>query len=270
MALAEDIGKGDVTSRPIIPAAQVSKGILVAKSHGVIAGTNPAITTCQCVSSGLDLKFLVKDGARVKPGQTIGRISGKTRHILAAERTMLNLLQHLSGVATLAARYVAAVKGTRARILDTRKTTPLWRDLEKQAVRAGGGGNHRMGLYDAVLIKDNHISSAGGIWRAMDRCRKPGSRSKLMVEVEAKTMAEVKEAFLAGADRIMLDNMSARQMANAVRWIKTQRGPKPEIEASGGVNLKTVRSIARTGVDFISVGALTHSAPALDISLLLA
>ncbi len=204
-------------------------------------------------------KLLARDGAKVKRGQVLAEVSGPCRSVLSAERTALNFIQRLSGIATLTAEYVRRVKGLRTVILDTRKTTPGWRELEKYAVRCGGGRNHRAGLYDMVLVKDNHIAAAGSVAEALRRCR--GSRLKL--EVEVKNLAELDEALAAGAKFIMLDNMSPALMRQAVR--RARGGAK--LEASGGVTLATIRRIARTGVDYISVGALTHSAPAFDISL---
>ncbi|MBI5955915.1 MAG: carboxylating nicotinate-nucleotide diphosphorylase, partial [Chloroflexi bacterium] len=203
-----------------------------------------------------------EDGAQVQPGDRLATLAGPTRGLLAGERLALNFLQRLSGIATLTARYVAAVAGTKAVILDTRKTTPILRFLEKYAVRAGGGQNHRFGLYDMVLIKDNHIRVAGSIKGAIERVRLQLDR-RFPVEVEASTLAEVREAVAAGADRILLDNMSLSQMREAVGLV----AGRAKLEASGRMTLERVRRVAETGVDYISVGALTHSAPALDISM---
>ncbi len=203
---------------------------------------------------------MVSDGTAFQPGTILARVRGRARSLLAAERTALNFLQHLSGIATLTSRYVKAVHGTGAVILDTRKTTPGWRALEKYAVRCGGGTNHRMGLYDAVLVKDNHIAAAGSVRAAVRACL---NQTRLEVEVEAASLAEVREALFAGARRILLDNMSPTQLRRAVRLCRA----RAVTEASGRVTLDNVRDIARTGVDFISVGAITHSAPAADIAL---
>ncbi len=265
-AIAEDLGSGDITSEPIFPNRHRSRAVVVAKARGVIAGLDAARRICKMVDPRLRFVALLKNGSPVRRGAPVLRLEGRTVSILKAERTLLNFLQHLSGIASLTACFVDAVKGTRARILDTRKTTPLWRDLEKAAVRVGGGSNHRMGLYDAVLIKDNHIDAAGGIKSAVNAIRR-NLHERIFVEVETRTMAEVKEAFESRIDRIMLDNMTPAQMKRAVAWLKAQKPPRPETEASGGIHLAMVKRIALTGVDFISIGALTHSAPILDLSL---
>lgn len=266
-ALAEDLGSGDITSLAIFPRSHVSIARLKAKDSGVIAGLNIAERVCACVDNNLRFKKLIREGERVKPGQVIAVITGKTRSILAAERTLLNLLQHLSGIASLTAKFVEEAKGTQAKILDTRKTTPLWRDAEKYAVRVGGGTNHRMGLYDAILIKDNHIAASKSLASAV-LCAKQ-KNPKIFIEVEAKSLDEVKESYRAKVDRIMLDNMTLKQMTASVAWLKKQAKPIPETEASGGVSLATIHKIAKTGVDYISIGALTHSPGILDISLLI-
>ena len=265
-ALREDIGNGDITSIPIFPRSHKSNAVLIAKGNGVLAGIAVAKLVCQTVDATLQFRPLARDGQTVMPGDTVLRLAGSTLSILQAERTMLNFLQRLSGIATLTALFVKATKGTRAKILDTRKTTPLWRDLEKAAVRAGGGHNHRMGLYDAVLIKDNHIDAAGSISAAVAAVRK-NRRGRVFIEVEARSMDEVKEAYASKVDRVMLDNMTPAQMSRAVRWLKSQKAPRPKTEASGGIGLHNTARIAGTGVDFISIGALTHSAPILDLSL---
>lgn len=265
-ALREDIGRGDITSESIFPREHRSQAILVAKANGVVAGIEPAKLVCRVLDPKLRFTPLVRDGQKVAPHDAVLRLSGSTLSILKAERTLLNFLQHLSGIATLTAQFVKAVAGTSTRILDTRKTTPLWRDLEKQAVRAGGGHNHRMGLYDAVLIKDNHIDAAGSIAAAVAAVRtKQGPR--VFIEVETRSLAEVAQAFESKANRIMLDNMTPAQMAKAVSFLKSQRSPRPETEASGGIGMRNIARIAQTGVDFLSLGALTHSAPILDLSL---
>jgi nicotinate-nucleotide pyrophosphorylase (carboxylating) len=257
-ALAEDIGTGDVTSRLTIPAGTKAAAVLVARSAGTLCG----VTVCERTFRALDPKVRftprLKDGARFKPGDELARVVGPARSLLAAERTALNFIQRLSGIATHTARFVAAVKGTNCRILDTRKTLPGWRMLEKYAVRCGGGTNHRLGLYDMVLVKDNHIAAAGSITAALARCR-----TRLPVEVECRTPADVREALVAAAKRILLDNMSMGQLRQSVALT---RG-RAKLEASGGITLANVGRVARTGVDFISVGAITHSAPAADIAL---
>jgi nicotinate-nucleotide pyrophosphorylase (carboxylating) len=258
MALNEDVGPGDITTRCTVGSKAKAKGIVLAKETGVIAGLAVAKEVFRQVDPRIRFIAKVRDGAKVRRGKTIAAVSGPARGILTGERAALNYLQQLSGIATLTALFVKKVKGTRARILDTRKTTPGLRVLEKYAVRMGGGINHRMGLYDAVLIKDNHIALADGIDKAIKAFK--GRK----IEVEAKTIVQVIKAIKAGADKILLDNMSLKTLRKAVKLCKKA---KIWTEASGGVNLKTVRKIAKTGVKAISVGALTHSARALDISL---
>lgn len=259
-ALKEDIGKGDVTTKLVLPQKKQVTAAIIAKEKGVLAGINIA----QQVFYTLDkkLKFLAKqrDGNRIAPNTTIALVSGDARSILTAERTALNFMQHLSGIATTTNKYVSAVKGTKAQILDTRKTIPGLRTLEKYAVRVGGGRNHRFGLDDMILIKANHIKTAGGIEPALLSAKK-GNRKRLKLEIEVKNLGEVKTALSLNARLIMLDNMGLKEMRKAVRL------GKAKFEASGGINLRNVRKVAKTGVDYISVGALTHSAPALDISL---
>ena len=259
-ALKEDIGKGDITTKLVLPQKKQVTAAIIAKEKGVLAGINIA----QQVFYTLDkkLKFLAKqrDGNRIAPNTTIALVSGDARSILTAERTALNFMQHLSGIATMTNKYVSAVKGTKAQILDTRKTIPGLRTLEKYAVRVGGGRNHRFGLDDMILIKANHIKTAGGIEPALLSAKK-GNRKRLKLEIEVKNLGEVKTALSLNARLIMLDNMGLKEMRKAVRL------GKAKFEASGGINLRNVRKVAKTGVDYISVGALTHSAPALDISL---
>lgn len=248
-----------------MPKGQGSRAKIIAKEAGVIAGLLVARQVFSTLDKRIKFKAKVKDGARVKKGAVLAEISGKAWAILAGERVALNFLQHLSGIATLTNKFVTRVKGKgiRVKVLDTRKTLPGLRALEKYAVRVGGGLNHRMGLYDAILIKDNHIKLAGGIEKAINGCQGLGARD-WGIEVEAKTLNQVKKAINAKADRILLDNMNIRTLRKAVGLCR-KAGIKTE--ASGGINLGNVRAIAKTGVDFISVGALTHSAPALDISL---
>jgi nicotinate-nucleotide pyrophosphorylase (carboxylating) len=260
-ALLEDIGSGDVTTEATIPPDAVSTAILLAKQDLVLAGLDIAGEVFHTLDPSIQLSAFAKDGDRVTKGTEIGKLSGSTRSLLKGERVALNLLQHLSGIATLTAQYVEKVQGLKARVLDTRKTIPGLRQLEKYAVRMGGGRNHRIGLYDMVLIKDNHIKAAGSISKAVAAAKKKASGLK--IEVETSTLAEVREALAAQADIIMLDNMSPGMMREAVRIISS----RALVEASGNVTLETIRGIAETGVDFISSGSLTHSAPAADISM---
>lgn len=261
-ALHEDVGSGDSTTRRTVEAKAKAEAVIIAKETGVIAGLAAAQEVFKQVDKRIKLVKKVKDGQKVKKGKIVARVSGPARGVLTGERTALNFLQRLSGIATLTDQFVAKVP-SRVDILDTRKTTPGLRVLEKQAVKLGGGTNHRFGLYDAVLIKDNHIAMAGGIEAAIQKA--VGTRQKAAgIEVEAKTIAQVKKAIDAGAKKILLDNMSIKNLRQAVKLCKKN---KVWTEASGGVNLKTVRKIASAGVDAISVGALTHSARALDISL---
>jgi len=266
-ALCEDIGPGDLTAQYFVPEGREVTALMVARQEGVIAGTELARQVFLKIDGGLQVDLLIEDGARVTHGAIVMKISGRARSILTAERTALNFMQRLSGIATQTYEYVKAVDGTKARILDTRKTTPGLRWLEKYAVRCGGGTNHRMGLYDRVMIKDNHIVSESGM-EAMQQAMKQllADHPDVEVEVEADHLDQV-QAFLAmeEVDYILLDNMSLDQLRQAVemRGIRT----RPMLEASGGVTLGTVRGIAETGVDFISVGALTHSVKAMDLAL---
>ncbi|MEA2584949.1 MAG: hypothetical protein QOF33_3034 [Thermomicrobiales bacterium] len=265
LALAEDIGTGDVTTLATVPADAQAKATMLVKSEGVISGLGVAGFVFRRVDPAVSFTPTIADGTRVETRTVIAELAGPARSLLTAERVALNLIQRLSGVATATARYVEAVAGTNARIVDTRKTTPGLRQLEKQAVRDGDGHNHRVGLADGVLIKDNHLAAIGG----PDRVRHAVCQARafaphtLRIEVEVTTLAEVEEALAAGADVILLDNMDVATMRRAVEAV----GGRSLLEASGGVTLDTVRAIAETGVDLISVGALTHSAPALDISL---
>ncbi len=267
LALAEDIGSGDITTGATVPAGESAHARIVSKQSGVLAGSQIAEMVFEQVDPQLRINFNYHDGDRLDKGMTVVNISGPVAAILKGERVALNFLAHLSGVATMTAQFVAAVAGTSARIVDTRKTTPLIRAFEKEAVRAGGGANHRIGLYDMVLIKENHIRAAGSITKAVQQTRKYMATTGISVKVEVETtnMDEVHEALAVSVDRIMLDNMTVDEMREAVSLINKQA----EVEASGGVNLQTVRAIAETGVDLISVGALTHSVPAFDFSLLL-
>ena len=262
-ALDEDAAFRDVTTLATVPADLSARASLRARQDGVVAGTACVVAVFRMLDPDCDVDIVASDGSRVAAGDTVLVVTGAARALLSGERVALNFIQHLSGIATVTARYVDAVRGTRARILDTRKTTPGWRALEKAAVQAGGGTNHRMDLASAALIKDNHLRAIGGDIRlAIARVRAllpPGSD----VEVEADTIDQVKEALAAGAERILLDNMSLEMMREAVAMV----AGRARLEASGGVTLATVRAIAETGVDDISVGALTHSAPALDLGV---
>jgi nicotinate-nucleotide pyrophosphorylase (carboxylating) len=265
LALAEDVGSGDITTRATIPAERLATGRLLVKSHGVLSGLPVVRAVYARMDGGVVVEQLVADGAAVTPGTVVATLHGPARALLSGERVALNFLQRLSGVATVTAAYVAAVAGTRARIIDTRKTTPGLRVLQKQAIRDGGGHNHRLGLADGVLIKDNHLAAIGGPDRVTQavRAARAAAPHTLKIEVEVTTLAELDEALAAGADVVLLDNMDPPTMALAVR----QTAGRALLEASGGITLETVRAVAETGVDLISVGALTHSAPALDISL---
>jgi nicotinate-nucleotide pyrophosphorylase (carboxylating) len=267
-ALAEDLGDGDVTGEATVPAEATATARIVQKAPGVVFGLDLVVETmAQTGVAEVDTLTAEGEWRQDVPAEVL-IARGSARALLAAERTALNFLGHLSGVATLAARYVEAVAGTNARILDTRKTTPGLRKLEKAAVAAGGGTNHRMGLFDAFLIKENHIAAAGGIAKAVYAAR--NAHPELPIEVEVENLDDTAYALGTGVDQLLLDNMDPPTMRAAVELRDAHgAGGKPTLEASGNVNLQTVREIAETGVDFISVGALTHSAPALDFSLLL-
>jgi nicotinate-nucleotide pyrophosphorylase (carboxylating) len=259
-ALAEDIGPGDATTNAIIPEASAMRGQIIAKQDGVIAGLDVARAVYRVLDKKVDFKAQVEEGGRVNDRQVLALVSGSARSLLTAERTALNFLGRMSGIATLTRSFVDAVAGTKAVILDTRKTAPGLRLVDKLAVLRGGGQNHRIGLYDMVLIKDNHIDHAGSITLAVQRARlgAPG----LQIEVEARNLQDVGEALQAGVERILLDNMSPESMAEAV----TLTAGRARLEASGNVTLQTVRRIAESGVDYISVGALTHSSGVFDVS----
>jgi nicotinate-nucleotide pyrophosphorylase (carboxylating) len=261
-ALTEDVGRGDVTTRLTVPAGVVATGTLRAKQDGVLAGLPLVGKVFALVGDAVRVQTLAADGDAFAAGATLAHIEGPAAVLLVGERLALNLVQRLSGVATLTRQYVAAAAGTKARIIDTRKTTPGLRVLEKYAVRIGGGGNHRAGLDDGILIKDNHITAAGGVTAAL-RAARAGAPHGLRVEIECATLSQVDEALGAGADALLLDNMSTADLTEAVR----RAAGRALIEASGGITLETVRAVADTGVDLISVGALTHSAPAVDISM---
>ena len=261
--LAEDIGRGDLTSESIFAPSQQGRANLVARESLVAAGVAPVAAEVFAVQNGdIEVEVLVAEGRRVEPGESLMRVSGPVVDLLKGERVALNLLQRLSGIATMTARFVEAVAGTRVRITDTRKTTPGLRMLEKYAVQVGGGANHRFNLTDGILIKDNHIAACGSISEAVQRVREKAPHT-IRVEVETDTLAQVEECLACRVDIIMLDNMSCEMMREAVAMI----GGRALVEASGGVNLKTVAAIAATGVNIISVGGLTHSAPACDIGM---
>ena len=261
-ALDEDIGSGDITTSCTVPPGAVGRGTIVAKEPLILAGTDVAQRVFLTVNNELELALLLKDGNRAMPGERLLEVTGDLAAILMAERTSLNFLQRLSGIATLTRAFVDRVATTSVRILDTRKTTPGWRFLEKAAVRAGGGYNHRFGLYDAVLIKDNHIVAAGGIRQAVAAVRACES-SSLRVQVEVETLDQLAEAIAAGSDAVLLDNMDTATMTEAVQRAKG----KVLLEASGGITLDNVGDVAATGIDLISAGALTHSARAVDMSM---
>ncbi|MBI5656438.1 MAG: carboxylating nicotinate-nucleotide diphosphorylase [Geobacter sp.] len=263
-ALFEDIHTGDITTLAVVPQSRQIHARLIAKEEMVLAGIEVAARVFAVLDPQTSFTPCFRDGDRVPCGGLLAEMAGDAALLLQGERVALNLLQRMCGVATLTARYVERVAGTRARIVDTRKTTPGLRVLEKYAVRVGGGINHRTGLYDGVLIKENHIAAAGGIAEAIRRARAYIPHT-LKIEIETETIAQVEEALVAGAEIIMLDNMDVAAMRTAVELV----GERALLEASGGVNLDTVRSIAETGVSIISVGALTHSARAMDISMLL-
>ena len=265
-ALAEDLGAGDHTTNACIPDDHNGAAFIVAKDSGIAAGVEMAIRIYHTIDPGLDIEQIHSDGDPVNIGGTILRLEGSSRTILKGERLVLNCMQRMSGIATHTNRFVKAVEGFRARILDTRKTTPNFRYFEKWAVRIGGGHNHRMGLYDMILIKDNHVDFAGGIGPAIMRAvaYAAGLPAKIPIEIEARTIGEVREVLEAGkVDRILLDNFDPPELANAVALINGRF----ETEASGNVTLENVRQMASSGVDSISIGALTHSAPNFDISL---
>lgn len=259
VALEEDVGSGDVTSERLVPRDAFCEARLLVKEPGVVCGLPVAEAVFQALDPSVGFRATVADGDRIDGSAAVASLSGPARAVLTGERTALNFLGRLSGIATLTRRFVEAVEGTGAVVLDTRKTTPGLRALEKYAVRCGGGQNHRLGLYDGILIKDNHLVLAGSIAGAVGRAREAG----MSVEVEAESLEAVREALDAGADSILLDNMRPPELARAVEL----SGGRSRLEASGRVALETVREIAETGVDFVSIGALTHSARSLDVSM---
>jgi len=262
-ALAEDVGSGDATTLATVDASARARATITQKAPGVLYGFAAAVETFAQLDREASFEWLAPEGVWHEPGTLVGRIDGSARGLLTGERTALNFLQRLSGVATMTARYVRAVEGTGVLILDTRKTTPGLRTLEKAAVRAGGGTVRRTGLYDAILIKENHIAAAGGVAAAIERAR--GDYPDLPLEVEVRNEEEIAQALAAGAPQLLLDNMDPARLRAAVEQVSG----RAELEASGGITLETVRDHAVDGLHFISVGALTHSAPALDLSLIL-
>ncbi len=265
MALEEDLGSGDVTTLSTVPPGTVARALIKTKQECVASGLQVLGLVFRTLDPSLKIEARVKDGDRLKPGDPLMAVTGNVISILMAERVALNFVQRLCGISTLTARYVEAVADFAAEIVDTRKTTPGWRSLEKYAVQVGGGRNHRHGLFDGILIKDNHIRAAGTITDAVTYARGLAPHG-LRIEVEAATLDEVREAARCGAEIILLDNMETQQLREAVDLVRREY-PDVKLEASGGITLETVAGVAATGVDFISVGALTHSAPAIDISL---
>lgn len=264
-ALSEDIKSGDITTKATISKSKKGTGKFLVKADGIIAGLEIVKVVFKTVDPKIKFKASIKDGSKVKYGDVAAMVTGKAQSLLTAERTALNFLQRMSGIATYSNTFAEEVKHTNAKIIDTRKTVPGLRELDKLAVKLGGCANHRIGLYDMFLIKDNHIEVAGSITKAVEACVKYNKkkRTKFKIEIETKNLIEVEEALQTKADIIMLDNFKVDEMNKAVQLING----KCKVEASGGVNLNTVKSIAETGVDFISVGALTHSVKALDVSL---
>ena len=261
-ALSEDIGSGDVTTNSIVPQAARMKGKIIAKQDGVVAGLEVASAVFLCVDASVQVELCVEDGAQVTDRTMLALVSGPARALLTGERVALNFLGRMSGIATLTHQYVERVRGTRAVILDTRKTAPGLRMADKLAVRLGGGQNHRTGLYDMILIKDNHIDFSGSLERAVEKARAYGQG--LPIEVETRTLDDVRRALALEVDRILLDNMSLAMMVQAV----TINAGRAKLEASGNVTLENVRAVAETGVDTISIGALTHSVTVFDVSFL--
>lgn len=264
-ALSEDVGKGDITTRLTIQANKNSIAYIIAKQNGIFAGKDVVQQVFKTIDPRVKIKFRVNDGEEFNKGDMIAELIGNTRTLLTGERTALNFLCRMCGIATLTKKFVDKVSHTKAKILDTRKTTPTLRILEKYAVKIGGGTNHRFGLYDMILIKDNHIKATGGIIKAIKRAQ-AGNKSKLPIEVETKNLSEVKQALTLRVPIIMFDNMNLKQIKQAVHLRRISKG-KARLEVSGGVNLRNVQKIAETGVDYISVGALTHSAPIIDMSM---
>lgn len=267
LAFAEDIGDGDATTLSTIGPDEMGRQHLLVKEEGILAGVDIARKVFEKFDSSLKMTVFIQDGAHVKPGDIAFVVEGPVRSLLQTERTMLNIMQRMSGIATMTDKYQSRLAGLQTKVLDTRKTTPGMRMLEKEAVKIGGGCNHRIGLFDMILIKDNHVDFAGGIGKAVEAarnwCRENGK--DLRVEVEVRNTDEIRQAIAAGADRIMLDNFTPERTAEAVKLIHAE-GPGIEIESSGGITLDTLRAYGEAGVDFISVGALTHSVKGLDMS----
>lgn len=261
-ALAEDVGRGDLTTDALVPEDARTEAVIHSKAEGILAGMPVALRVFQMLDPEVEVEEVLSDGSELSPGAVIARVKGFGRALLTGERVALNFLQRLSGIATATGRLVKMLEGTKARLVDTRKTTPGLRFLEKYAVRAGGGCNHRFGLDDGVLIKDNHIKIAGGIAEAVRRARSAVPHT-VRIEVEVENLDQLEDALDAGADIIMLDNMPLHLMREAVR----ATAGRVLLEASGGISAAAIREVAETGVDLISVGAVTHSAPALDISM---
>lgn len=267
LAFAEDVGDGDATTLSTIPAESMGRQHLLIKQEGILAGVDVAHRVFERFDPNLKMTVYINDGTHVKPGDIAFVVEGPTRSLLQTERTMLNIMQRMSGIATTTAEYQKRLEGLKTKVLDTRKTTPGMRILEKEAVKIGGGANHRIGLFDMILIKDNHVDFAGGITAAVNRakawCKENGK--DLRIEVEVRNTDEILEALAAGVDRIMLDNFTPERTAEAVKLIR-EKNPDVEIESSGGITLETLRPYGEAGVDFISVGALTHSVKGLDMS----
>lgn len=264
LAFAEDVGDGDVTTLSTIPAEEMGKQKLIIKEEGILSGVNIAREVFKKFDPTMKMTVFIEDGAHVKPGDIAFEVEGPVRSLLQTERIMLNIMQRMSGIATITAVYQERLKGLKTKVLDTRKTTPGMRILEKEAVKTGGGANHRMGLHDMILIKDNHVDFAGGITKAVEAAKKYCKETgrDLKIEVEVRNTDEIKEALAAGVDRIMLDNFSPERTREAVKLINGAT----EIESSGGITLDTLRAYGECGVDYISVGALTHSVKGLDMS----
>ncbi|MDE7376568.1 MAG: carboxylating nicotinate-nucleotide diphosphorylase [Muribaculaceae bacterium] len=267
LAFAEDIRDGDHTTLSIIPASEYGKQQLIVKEEGILAGVEVAKRVFEKFDPELEVETLIEDGTHVKPGDVAFIVTGPVRSLLQTERTMLNIMQRMSGIATTTARYQKELEGLKTKVLDTRKTTPGMRLLEKQAVKLGGGTNHRIGLFDMILIKDNHVDFAGGIPQAVASVREYLKRNHkdLKIELEVRNEAEIEQAIEAGVDRIMLDNFTPERTRKAVEIIRS-KAPGIEIESSGGITIDNLRAYGECGVDFISVGALTHSVKGLDMS----
>ena len=267
LAFAEDIGDGDHTTLCSIPADAVGRANLIIKESGILAGVEVGVDVFHKLDPKLIVDVFIKDGAKVKPGDIVFTVEGKVQSILQAERIVLNIMQRMSGIATTTNKYVALIEGTNAKVLDTRKTTPGMRMLEKQAVKIGGGVNHRIGLFDMILLKDNHVDFAGGIEKAIVGAKAylKENNKQLKIEIEVRNNIELNEVLqLGGIDRVMLDNFTPKETAEAVEMVNG----RVELESSGGITIDTIRDYAETGVDYISVGALTHSVKGLDMSLI--